>query len=56
MVIRIVNCSGTEFLIGCLKDGWMKQDFMSFFNSISVISGHLVGDNERLCATEPFLG
>ena len=27
--------------------------FYALFNSISVISGRWVGDNERLCATEP---
>ena len=31
------------------------DDLQCFFNSISVISGRLVGDNERLCAMEPCL-
>ena len=35
--------------------GWMTCDFMSFSNSISVISGQRAGDNERLCAMEPHL-
>ena len=35
------------------NDGWMDVDFTSFlFNSISVISGRCVDDNERLCAME----
>ena len=29
--------------------------FYLLFNSISVISGQWVGDNERLCAVEPHL-
>ena len=33
----------------------MVLQFYIFVNSISVISGRLVGDNGRLCATEPSL-
>ena len=37
--------------------GWMDElQFYVLFNSISVISGRLVDDNERLCAMEPCLG
>ena len=36
--------------------GWMTCDFPPvLFNSISVISGRWVGDNERLYAMEPRL-
>ena len=35
-----------------MMDGWMACDF----NSVSVISGRCLGDNERLCAVEPRLG
>ena len=36
-------------------DGWMDDlRFYVLFNSISVISGQWVGDNERLCAMELF--
>ena len=35
------------------KTGWMDDlRFYVLFNSISVISGRLAGDTERLCATE----
>ena len=34
-------------------DGWMDDlRFYVLFNSISVISGRCLGDNERLCAME----
>ena len=33
----------------------MTCDVTSFFNSISVISGQLVGGSERLYAIEPYL-
>ena len=37
-------------------DGWMDDlQFYVLFNSISVISGQWVDDNERLCAMEPRL-
>ena len=36
-----------------LLDGWM--DGWIAFNSISVISGRYLNDNERLCAMEPCL-
>ena len=37
-------------------DGWMDDlQFYVFFNSISVISGWCMGDNERLYAMEPRL-
>ena len=32
--------------------GWMTCDFNVLFNSISVISGRCLDDNERLCAME----
>ena len=35
-----------------MMDGWMTCDLMVFFQSISVISGRLKGDNEKLCAIE----
>ena len=36
--------------------GWMDDlRFYILFNSISVISGQCVDDNERLCAVEPCL-
>ena len=35
------------------KDGWMDDlQFYILFNSISVISGQCLDDNERLCAME----
>ena len=35
------------------KDGWMDDlRFYVLFNSISVISGRCLDDNERLCAME----
>ena len=35
------------------KDGWMVDlQFYVLFNSISVISGRCLDDNERLCAME----
>ena len=37
-------------------NGWMDDlKFNVLFNSISVISGRWVDDNERLCAMEPLL-
>ena len=38
-------------------DGWMDDlpVILHSFNSISVISGQWVGDNERLCIKEPCL-
>ena len=36
-------------------DGWMDLQFYVLFNSISVISGQWIGDNERLCAMKPCL-
>ena len=38
-------------------DGWMDGWICDLrpFNGISVVSGRLVEDNERLCATEPCL-
>ena len=37
-------------------DGWMDDlRFYVLFNSISVILGRWVDDNERLCAMEPRL-
>ena len=42
---------GRDFL-----DGWMGDfRFYVLFNSFSVISGGWLGDDERLCATEPRL-
>ena len=41
----------TEILTETL--GWMTCVFTSFFISISVISGQLADDDERLCAMEP---
>ena len=36
---------------------WMDDgQFYVLFNRISVISGRLADDNERLCAMEPHLG
>ena len=37
-------------------NGWIDDlRFKVIFNSISVISGHWEGDNERLCAIKPRL-
>ena len=33
----------------------VDSQFYVLFNSIPVISGQWMGDNERLCATEPYL-
>ena len=38
-----------------LIDGWVICDFMSFFNSSSVISGLWASDTDRLCAMAPRL-
>ena len=39
------------------RDGWMNDlRLCILFNNISVISGQLEVDNERLCAMEPRLG
>ena len=38
---------------GCVGDGWMDDlRFYVLFNSITVISGRCLDDNERLCAME----
>ena len=40
-----------------MGNGWMTYHFTSFLTNItviSVISGRLMGDNERLCAVEPY--
>ena len=39
------------FILGCMDD----LRFYVLFNSISVISGRCMGDNERQCAMEPCL-
>ena len=40
----------TRYSVMC-KDGWMDDlRFYVLFNSISVISGQCLDDNERLCA------
>ena len=39
-----------------MENGWMDDlRFYILFNSISVISGRLADDNERLCAMAPRL-
>ena len=38
-----------------VMNGWMTGDFTSIFNSISVISGQCLEDNEKLYAMEPQL-
>ena len=44
-------------LIHVLKDEWMDDlQFYVLLNSISVISGRYMDDNERLCAMELRLG
>ena len=32
---------------------WLSCNFMPFLNSVSVLAGRWVGDNERLCEMEP---
>ena len=43
-----------KFLPHGMEEGWMMDDlrFYVLFNSISVISGRCLDDNERLCAME----
>ena len=54
-----MTCNFTSFLTvfrSYQDDGWLQLAIFYFlFNSISVISGQCVGDNEWLCAMEPHL-
>ena len=53
------DCSANMHSLTCpdQMDGWMDDlRFYVLFNSISVISGRCLDDNERLCAMELRLG
>ena len=47
------SSAGSSYNLDYSIDGWMDDlRFYVIFNSISVISGRCLGDNERLCAMD----